>query len=158
MEDEKYDQEQPEQPQVAPKIPRIIPNILVTGVPGSGKTTLCAVLLDQLNSSLNIALGCENNPQVFYKYIGTADIIKEHEFFEGWDEKMDCSIMDIDKTLDFMEGPVASGGTIVEFHSVDIFPERWFDLVVYIRCDNKILYDRMIERKYNQDKISENSK
>ena len=125
---------------VAPRIPRIIPNILITGVPGSGKTTLSLVLLDQLNSSLNQALGTTETPHTFYQYLGTADIIKENEFFEGWDEKMDCSIMDIDRTLDFMEEKVAAGGKIVEFHSCDIFPERWFDLVVYIRCDNSVLF------------------
>ena len=66
--------------------------------------------------------------------------------------------MDIDRTLDFMEEEVSKGGKIIEFHSCDFFPERWFDLVVLIRCDNGILFKRMTERKYNQDKITENSK
>lgn len=147
-----------EEQQVAPRIPRVIPNILVTGVPGSGKTTLCTVLVDQLNSSLNLALGLESNPQEFYKYLSTADIVKNNVFWEEYDEKMECTVMDIDKTLDFMEEHVAAGGKIVEFHSCDFFPERWFDIVVLIRCDNSVLHKRMTEREYNQDKISENSK
>ena len=41
-------------------------HVLLEDYPGSGKTTLCTVLLDQLNSSLNLALGIEGNPQVFF--------------------------------------------------------------------------------------------
>ena len=48
------------------------------------------------------------------------------------------------------------GGIILEFHSCDFFPERWFQLVVLLRCDNTNLYDRLAERGYNQEKITEN--
>lgn len=49
-----------------------------------------------------------------------------------------------------------SGGNIVEYHSCDFFPERWFDAVFVIQCNNTILYDRLQERGYNQTKIKEN--
>jgi len=32
---------------------------------------------------------------------------------------------------------------IVHFHSCGFFPERWFDLVVVLRTDNTILFDRL---------------
>ena len=48
------------------------------------------------------------------------------------------------------------GGVILEFHSCDFFPERWFDLVVLLRCNNTQLFDRLKERGYNQKKIDEN--
>ena len=48
------------------------------------------------------------------------------------------------------------GGIILEFHSCDFFPERWFQLVVLLRCDNTNLYDRLKERGYNEQKITEN--
>ena len=41
---------------------------------------------------------------------------------------------------------MAKGGCIVEFHSIEFFPERWFDLVLCLRCDNTILYDRLKNR------------
>ena len=50
----------------------------------------------------------------------------------------------------------ARGGIILEFHSCDFFPERWFQLVVLLRCDNTQLYDRLKERGYNEKKITEN--
>jgi len=49
-----------------------------------------------------------------------------------------------------------TGGIILEFHTSDFFPERWFDLVVLLRCNNEQLYDRLKERGYNQKKIEEN--
>ena len=50
----------------------------------------------------------------------------------------------------------ADGGVILEFHSCDFFPERWFELVVLLRCNNTQLFDRLQERGYNQKKIDEN--
>lgn len=44
-----------------PYKPRILPNILVTGVPGTGKTTLSMLLVDQLNTTLNQNLGTQKN-------------------------------------------------------------------------------------------------
>lgn len=48
------------------------------------------------------------------------------------------------------------GGIILEFHSCDFFPERWFDLVVLLRTQNTQLFDRLQARGYNQKKIDEN--
>ena len=41
---------------------------------------------------------------------------------------------------------MADGGVIIEHPSVDWFPERWFDLVIVLRTDNTILYDRLAKR------------
>lgn len=48
--------------------------------------------------------------------------------------------------LDEMENMLAGGGNIVDFHSSELFPERWFDLVIVLRSDNKLLYDRLVAR------------
>ena len=64
--------------------------------------------------------------------------------------------LDEDKLLDEMEDMLADGGTVVEYHSCDFFPERWFDLVVVLRTDNTVLYDRLVKRGYSQKKIEEN--
>ena len=47
-------------------------------------------------------------------------------------------------------------GVVVDFHSCELFPERWFDLVVVLRVDTDKLYDRLSERNYNAKKRSEN--
>ena len=58
--------------------------------------------------------------------------------------------------LDALEPDLEAGGCIIDWHACDLFPERLVDLVVVLRCDNKILYDRLSARKYSAKKIEEN--
>jgi len=44
----------------------------------------------------------------------------------------------------------------LDWHACDLFPKSWIDLVVVIRCDSTILYDRLHARKYSQKKLDEN--
>jgi broad-specificity NMP kinase len=57
---------------------------------------------------------------------------------------------------DDLESEMAAGGIILEFHTSGFFPERWFGLVVLLRVNNTVLYDRLQERGYNEKKIKEN--
>ena len=41
---------------------------------------------------------------------------------------------------------MSEGGIVLEHHTVDFVPERWFDLVLVLRCDNTILFDRLVNR------------
>lgn len=41
---------------------------------------------------------------------------------------------------------MCAGGNIVEYHSCEFFPERWFDIVFVLRTDNTALYDRLTAR------------
>ena len=41
---------------------------------------------------------------------------------------------------------MSKGGAVVDHHSCDFFPERWFDLVVVLQADNSVLYDRLTDR------------
>jgi adenylate kinase len=45
-----------------------------------------------------------------------------------------------------MEEMLEGGGWVVDYHSCDFFPERWFDLVLVMRVDNTTLYDRLSAR------------
>ena len=38
------------------------------------------------------------------------------------------------------------GGKIIDWHACDLFPQSWIDLVVVLRTDNTILFDRLTER------------
>ncbi|KAL5481546.1 hypothetical protein EMCRGX_G021734 [Ephydatia muelleri] len=90
---------------------------------------------------------------------GTPDVgmvAKENNLFEGWDEQYECPILDEDKVVDELEGVMGSGGNVVEYHSCEFFPERWFDAVFVLRADNTVLYDRLVKRSYSEKKISEN--
>ncbi|XP_063707862.1 adenylate kinase isoenzyme 6 homolog, partial [Culicoides brevitarsis] len=118
----------------------ILPNILVTGTPGCGKTTTCKRLAEALN----------------FKHQEVSEIVKAHDFTDGYDEELACPFLDEDKLLDYLEPIMQEGGNIVEYHSNELFPERWFQLVLVVRCDTQVLFDRLTARGYNQKKIEQN--
>ena len=85
--------------------------------------------------------------------------MKREHFSSGWDEEFQCLIVDENaedqvgefcyintQLLDYLEPIMSEGGVVLEHHTVDFFPERWFDLVLVLRCDNTILFDRLTER------------
>jgi len=47
---------------------------------------------------------------------------------------------------------MSKGGNIVDYHSCEFFPERWFDIVFVLRTDNSILYKRLQQRFVHSDK------
>lgn len=51
---------------------------------------------------------------------------------------------------------MAGGGNIVEYHSCDFFPQRWFHAVYVMRCDHTLLFDRLTERGYSAKKRQSN--
>ena len=57
------------------------PNILITGTPGTGKTTTCQQVIE--------AIG--------FTHINVGDWVKQHELHSGWDDEHDCYIIDEDK-------------------------------------------------------------
>ncbi|CAH0474532.1 unnamed protein product [Peronospora belbahrii] len=117
------------------------PNILVTGTPGTGKTSMCQQLAERSQ---------------YLSHVNVGDLVKERGLHSGRDEEFDCFVQDEDKVCDEMEDLMAEGGKLVDFHTCDFFPERWFDLVVVLRVDNTTLFDRLQKRGYSDKKIAEN--
>ncbi|KAH7122692.1 AAA domain-containing protein [Dendryphion nanum] len=118
------------------------PNIIVTGTPGVGKTTHA----EQIAQTLG------------FKHLSVNQIVKDEGFHEGKDEETGAWIVDEDKLLDYIEAlPLHStGGYILDWHACDMFPERWIDLVLVLRCDSTVLYDRLTARGYSGKKLEEN--
>jgi hypothetical protein len=48
--------------------------------------------------------------------------------------------------LDELEIVQQSGAKILDWHTCDMFPERWIDLVVVLRCDHAQLWNRLEKR------------
>jgi adenylate kinase len=48
--------------------------------------------------------------------------------------------------LDSIEKEVGAGGCLIDFHSCDLFPESWIDLVVVLQTDHSILWNRLEAR------------
>ncbi|KAK9127476.1 hypothetical protein Syun_016273 [Stephania yunnanensis] len=116
------------------------PNILITGTPGTGKTTTSSLLADAAQ----------------LRHINVGDLVKQKNLHDGWDEDLQCHVVDEDLVCDELEDMMEEGGNIVDYHGCDFFPERWFDCVVVLRTDNPILYDRLSNRGYTGSKLSNN--
>lgn len=60
---------------------RRLPNIIITGTPGVGKTSHCELLAERTG----------------LKHIAINDVVKDRECHEGWDDEYQSWIVDEDK-------------------------------------------------------------
>ncbi|KAK2955602.1 putative Adenylate kinase isoenzyme 6 like protein [Blattamonas nauphoetae] len=119
-------------------------NILVTGTPGTGKTTLCQRLSEQLHL----------NYLHFGSFARNIPVLQDL-----WNEQMQCYDLDDEAEnmiMDEMEPLMEQGRCIVEHHDARPFPERWFGLVILLRSSTEQLFDRLSSRQYSQEKVQEN--
>ncbi|KAJ9142622.1 hypothetical protein NKR23_g7010 [Pleurostoma richardsiae] len=119
---------------------RTSPNIIITGTPGTGKTTHSELLAERTG----------------LRHLSVNQVVKERECHEGWDDEFQSWIVDEDKLLDAIEDEVKAGGCIIDWHACDLFPKSWIDLVVVLRVDSDKLYDRLTARNYPEKKLQEN--
>lgn len=120
---------------------RFLPNIIITGTPGCGKTSHAESLVSLLSG---------------YSHYNVSEVAKERKCFESYDKEFDTHVVDEDKLLDLLEEDLRAGGAVVDWHCCDIFPERLIDLVVVLKLDTSVLYDRLQKRGYKDNKIQEN--
>jgi len=60
---------------------RTLPNIIITGTPGTGKSSHCELLAQSTN----------------LKHMSITDVVKKRECHEGWDDELQTWIVDEDK-------------------------------------------------------------
>jgi adenylate kinase len=130
------------------------PNVLITGTPGTGKTTLAAAIVDRL-------LPEEDGAPSVAQHVNVGAMASQQKCYEGHDAELDTQILDEDKLLDYLEGVFEKAeeeqvSCIADFHVCEIFPERWFDLVLVLRTRTEVLFDRLQERGYNERKRQNN--
>lgn len=68
------------------------------------------------------------------------------EFYPSWRWSSPADRCCLLQLLDELEGRQAGGGKVVDYHSCELFPERWFDAVFVLRTDTKHLFDRLKAR------------
>ena len=66
-------------------VSRQLPNILITGTPGTGKTTTANELAAQTG------LRC----------VSIGEVAKENNFYDGWDEELECHVLDEEKVCKY---------------------------------------------------------
>ncbi|KFM67087.1 Adenylate kinase isoenzyme 6, partial [Stegodyphus mimosarum] len=119
---------------------RRLPNILVTGTPGTGKSTLCSEISEQTS----------------LEWINVGELAKTNNLTEEYDENFQCHVIDEDQVVSELEDKMLEGGKIVDYHGCDFFPENWFDIIFVLTTDNTILYDRLVRRGYSGKKLENN--
>jgi len=135
-------------------------NILICGTPGTGKSTLAKLVLEKANSSLNDNAAKNGESLSEYEYVNVGDVCKREKYYHSFDERLNSYVIDEDKILDHLEPLIEKGGMIVDYHSSEFFPERFFSHVIVLTCgreDTKILYERLEQRDgYTKEKIRQN--
>lgn len=115
--------------------------IVITGTPGVGKSTISRKVAEKLG----------------FEHIDVSTLVKSKKFYTEYDEKWDTYYPDEDMLLDYLELQVADKNLILDWHTNEIYPQRWVNWVFVIRCPStEILYDRLKARSYTPEKISEN--
>ena len=124
------------------------PNILISGTPGTGKTTLCQKIVEELSGSREV------------DYLSIGQYAKDNGFVLEYDEQYKCDIIDEDKVLDSLEpkmsDPDSNVTVLIEHLNPDLFPERWFDAVFVCRSSTENLFDRLKSRGYDGVKLQDN--
>lgn len=126
-----------------PMTSKPLPNILICGTPGTGKTSLCTSIITDFPTLTHIDL--------------SSLVQKDSSLREEFDSASQAWILNDDAIVDYLEEHMKRGGVVLDTHSlIDYFPQRWFDLVVVLEANNTVLYDRLKRRGYAEPKIHEN--
>ncbi len=117
--------------------------VAVTGVPGTGKTTVSSLLATEING----------------EHIELTRLVKEGGISSGWDQERATAIADLKALrltiLNIVEN--ARGPVIVDGHySPDVSPRELTDLVVVLRRAPWVLRDELKARGYSSRKVREN--
>ena len=110
---------------------RAQPNIVLTGTPGTGKSTHADALAAALPALRALDVGA---------YARSRGLTKAYdEAWASWE-------LDEEALLDALEEEVQHGGVVLDWHCSEIYPERWVDLVVVLTCDHELLWTRLEKR------------
>ena len=121
--------------------------IVITGTPGTGKTTLAKILMDNLN----------------FPILDVNKFIKEKKLSSGYDKVNKCEIIDIKtlnkeiiKEIKKVQQEKKPNGVIIDSHLSHYLPKKYIDLCLVTKCELKTLEKRLKERKYTKNKIRDN--
>ncbi|KAL7490292.1 hypothetical protein ACHAW6_016046, partial [Cyclotella cf. meneghiniana] len=85
------------------------------------------------------------------KHINVSELIKQHECYDGYVSRLGTNLYE-DKLLDIMKNASKYGSA--DYHSCELFPERWFDLVLVLGIN--IAHTAGIKGKEAESKLGGN--
>ena len=121
--------------------------IIISGTPGTGKTTL--------SKKLAKILGC--------RCIDVNEVVKKNRLNKTYDKKKQCFAVDISKLnkalIKIINDSKKQGKEkylIIDSHLSHYLPKKYVDLCIITKCNLKILQKRLKRKKYSKSKIREN--
>lgn len=115
--------------------------IIVTGTPGTGKTTIARMIAKKL----------------MFRYIDTNKIIKKKRLSVFYDKKRKTKVVDEKKlAIELIKIINRNDKVVVDGHLSHFIPRRCVSFCIVTRCDLNILRQRLEKRRYNKEKIREN--
>ena len=119
--------------------------IIITGTPGTGKSTLAQLIGRQLG----------------FQRIDVNALIDRKQLCEDYDEARQCRIVDIEKLNRELIALSTEAGEkkenlVIDSHLSQHLPRKYVDLCIVTRCDLKVLQERLAARGYPAVKVREN--
>ncbi len=118
--------------------------ILITGVPGAGKTTVAKKLAEKLG----------------YDYINVNELVEECRAILEI-ERDACGnpikVVDMDKIEECFKERYSKRKTVVEGVVVDFVPPELVEKVIVLRVDPLVILERLLQRGYCIEKACENA-
>ncbi|MHA1349662.1 MAG: adenylate kinase family protein [Promethearchaeota archaeon] len=120
--------------------------LIVSGTPGTGKTTVSQNLLNSLNA----------------KVISLNELAISEKLIINYDIERETSVINEKKLVRYVKKLIERYNKldleylIIESHFSDIVPGQYIDYVIILRCDPDELCIRLKERGYKKEKIREN--
>jgi len=114
----------------------------VTGTPGTGKTIFSKRLANEIGADC----------------IALAELVSKHHLYRGVDRRRRSKIVDESRARSTLMTYLADDGlTVVDTHLPEgIVPEKATKQVFVLRCDPRILENRLRARRWRATKIQEN--
>ena len=115
--------------------------ICVTGVPGTGKTTVSKLIAKEYD----------------LKYIDVNKLIKEEKLYDEYDKKEKEYVVDERKLSKFLVEVIKiEKRLVIDSHLSHYINKKYVDLVIVTKCELKELDKRLKKRRYNKEKIRDN--
>jgi broad-specificity NMP kinase len=111
----------------------------ITGVPGTGKTSIAKQLAQELN----------------LKYLEVNDLVIQHDLYFGYDINRDTLIVDDELLIKRLKQEINLNNRICIAGGM-IFENVLFDLIIVVHSSIPTLRKRLLARSYDDDKMESN--
>jgi len=120
--------------------------IIITGTPGTGKTSVAKELSSLTNG----------------KILSINRIVLKKKFIESYDQERKTYVVDSEKLISYLREKIKSyikknlKILIIEGHYADLVPKNLIEILFILRCDPEILKERLRKKNVMEKSIIEN--